>query len=163
VSISVDEIVYVLGEFHPATARGSVRRASSSDEATLTTWLRQFQIDAGLPLHDVRNGVERMMSFGWFWEVEGEPVAMAGHAFPVGEPGHVVGRIGPVFTLSAHRRRGYGAAVTSAVAAEMQTYVDHIMLYADAANPASNSVYQRLGFVEYGRVAEVEFTYAQAR
>ena len=101
----------------------------------------------------------RSLDIGWIWEADDMPVAMCGYAPPVGDPGDVVGRIGPVFTVAEHRGRGFGAAVTTAAIEELSKHCDHIMLYADASNPASNSVYQRLGFEEHARTGQAVFSY----
>lgn len=159
-NVRMSEIVYVLRDFCPQTAEGNARRTTDADEELLTSWITQFLIDAGLPMHAPQAGVKRMLDVGWLWEQDEVPVSMCGYATPVGEPGHVVGRIGPVYTPVEHRRHGYAAAVTSRVVEQLQSECDYIMLYADAANPASNGVYQRLGFVEHARTAQVEFSYA---
>jgi predicted GNAT family acetyltransferase len=58
-----------------------------------------------------------------------------------------VSRIGPVFTPRDRRGRGYGSAVTAA-AAELayRSGTANVVLFADLANPVSNSIYQRIGF-----------------
>ena len=90
----------------------------------------------------MRLWLERM----WLWEVEGEPVAMAGHANVVATPGGSVGRLGPVYTLPEARGRGYGSAITAVVSRVLLAQGATVMLYADVANPTSNGVYERLGF-----------------
>src|SRR5262245_36087160 len=58
-----------------------------------------------------------------------------------------VARVGPVYTLPRYRGRGYGAAVTAeATAAALSAGAQHVILYADLANPASNSIYQAIGY-----------------
>ena len=65
-----------------------------------------------------------------------------------GRPAAGVSRIGPVYVLPAHRRRGFGAgAAAAATDGALDEGADHVMLYADASNPTSNALYQRLGFV----------------
>ena len=159
IEVAMSEVVYVLETFTPATADGEARRITADDGALLRTWLPAFAAEAGLPVHDLEASVARMLQVGWVWQAQGQPVAMCGYAGPVGEPGSAVGRIGPVYTEPGRRSRGYGAAVTSAAIQDLQTRCEHIMLYADAANPASNGVYQRLGFVEYARTGQVRFDY----
>jgi len=65
-------------------------------------------------------------------------------------------RLGPVYTPAEHRRRGYGAAVTSAVVADLLQVADTVMLFTDAANPTSNGVYERLGFRVVGEVIDLD-------
>lgn len=156
---SMAECVYVLKSFAPASAAGASRRTTVADLPLLRTWLEAFAIEARLPTHDIEAGAKRMLDVGFFWDCDGETVAMCGYAGPVGDEGAAVGRIGPVYTAPEHRKRGFGAAVTSAAIAHLQTRCDHIMLYADADNPTSNGVYQRLGFVEYAQTGQVQFAY----
>jgi predicted GNAT family acetyltransferase len=91
----------------------------------------------------------------WLWEVDGTPVAMAGHADLVDTPSGAVARIGPVYTPEPLRRQGLGAAVTAAVIEELLPRATTVMLFADAANPTSNRIYARLGFRAAGEVVEV--------
>ncbi|WP_238435514.1 MULTISPECIES: GNAT family N-acetyltransferase [unclassified Frankia] len=77
------------------------------------------------------------------WEVDGEPVSVAGITRPVGG----MARIAPVYTPSGLRRTGYAGAVTAAVSqAALDGGTQEVLLFADLANPTSNGVYQRLGF-----------------
>ena len=91
---------------------------------------------------DLRLMLERL----WLWSIDGEPVAMAGHAPLVATPGGTMGRIGPVYTVPFARRQGVGAALTAVVARILQQDGAQVMLYADADNATSNGVYERLGF-----------------
>jgi len=153
------EIVYVLRAFTATSAPGNWRRPTTDDVPLLRDWLRHFAEEAGIPTHDIEAAANRMLDVGFLWDFAGETVAMCGYAGPVGDQGSAVARIGPVYTAPAHRKRGFGAAVTSAVVAHLQAMSDHIMLYADADNPTSNGVYQRLGFIEYARTGQVQFSY----
>ncbi|HEV3188065.1 MAG TPA: GNAT family N-acetyltransferase [Acidimicrobiales bacterium] len=80
------------------------------------------------------------------WSVRGVVVAMAGRATPVETPSGSVTRVGPVFTPAENRGRGYGSAVTASVCEGLLAQGSRVMLYADAGNPTSNGVYQRIGF-----------------
>lgn len=158
--LAMVDTVRVLDEFVPAPnpAPGTARRAEDQDRDLLIRWLVQFGIDAALPIHDAEASVNSRLQARafWFWEVDGQPVAMAGHAPVVTTPAGTVGRVGPVYTPAGHRGRGYGAAVTSAVVRALQPACSIIMLYADATNPTSNAVYARLGFRAVAEVIEVE-------
>jgi predicted GNAT family acetyltransferase len=80
------------------------------------------------------------------WIDHDEPVSMAGHAEAVETPGGLVTRIGPVYTPDNFRGRGYGSAVTAALSDELLRGGSRVMLYADQANPTSNSIYQTIGY-----------------
>lgn len=158
--VTLIDVVRVLEEFipPPKPAPGAPRLATEADRDMLIAWLLQFAQDAHLPLHDPKAAVDgrlRSRAF-WFWEVDGQSVALAGHATPVSTPAGTVGRIGPVYTPAEHRGRGYGSAITSQVVEVLLPTCAVIMLYADATNPTSNAVYERLGFRAAAEVIEVD-------
>ena len=54
---------------------------------------------------------------------------------------------GPVYTPPDLRGRGFGGAATVAVTrAALADGAEGVVLFADLANPASNTLYQRLGY-----------------
>ncbi len=159
VRVAMDEYLRVLGTYTPPStpASGSPRRSRLADLDLLVPWHERFVADAKLLVPVTEDRVRHVIEVGslWLWEDDGRPVAMAGHAPLVSTPGGVVGRIGPVFTPAALRGRGYGTAITGAVVEVLLPQCTTIMLVADAANPASNSVYARLGFVIAAELVEV--------
>jgi len=67
-----------------------------------------------------------------------------------------VSRVGPVWTLPDQRGHGYGSAVTSAATlAALRAGARDVCRYTDLANPVSNAIYARLGYVRVRREAEV--------
>lgn len=156
--VSMRDLVYVLGSYVPPPAvPGSARVAALDDEDLVVEWTEQFHVDAGLPLvGDTRSSVRPRIEAGclWFWEVDGSPVSMAGHAELVDTPSGAVGRIGPVFTPESLRRNGFGAAVTATVVEALLPRARTLMLFTDADNPTSNGVYVRLGFEQVARLIE---------
>jgi uncharacterized protein len=76
------------------------------------------------------------------WD-DGEAVSMAG--FGGRTPNGI--RIGPVYTPTELRGRGYASALTAALT---QRLLDEgrqfCFLFTDLANPTSNSIYQRIGY-----------------
>lgn len=157
-SIRMREVIRVLEVLPaPAPCQGSVRPASLDELSMLRKWFEDFHADAGLvvaPNEDrIRASIEEERVFVWHTD---QPVAMAGHALIVSTPGGRVGRIGPVYTLPEHRRRGYGAAITHAVAAGLASRCDQVMLYADAGNPESNGLYSRLGFAAVAELVDAD-------
>jgi predicted GNAT family acetyltransferase len=150
-------VLTALGE--PPSCPGTVRRAELDDLDLVVEWFTAFVVEAGLPPHVRESRLRASISSGqmYFWDdATGQPVAMAGHAEPVATPSGSVARIGPVYTPREFRRRGYGSAITYAVAAELTSRCDQVMLYADAANPDSNNIYQRLGFEEVAETVELD-------
>lgn len=153
----MDERVLVLGDYlAPPPVAGGVRRASTDDLDLLVEWLDRFGRDAGLAVMDGRASARANLDRTWLWVVEGEPVALAGHAPVVAAPGSTVARVGPVYTPAPLRGRGYGSAVTAAVVEHLLPRVDTVMLYTDAANPTSNAIYERLGFAHVADVVDLD-------
>ena len=131
----------------PASApAGRARPAGHDDLETAVRWLRDFQTEAGVPATNVEStarsaiGDDRL----WLWEDEARyPVALASRTPPaVG-----VARIAPVYTPPERRRRGYGTAITAACTHDaLARGAEHVVLFADLANPTSNSIYQQIGY-----------------
>jgi GNAT superfamily N-acetyltransferase len=150
-----DRILVLHDYLRPAPVPGSVRAADEGDHDLLVAWFRQFGIDADQPVYDPDAAVRRNRGRTWLWEVDGTPVSWAGHAPIVETPAGAVGRIGPVFTPTEQRGRGYGTAVTAAVVELLLPLVGTVMLYTDDENPTSNHVYENLGFVHEDDVVEL--------
>ena len=128
---------------NPAPA-GAARLATIADEVVARELYSAFAADVGqddaperLIADKVRAG--QLM----LWEVDGEPLSIAGVS-PVIEG---VARIGPVYTRLQWRGRGYGGAVTAAIGEiAARRGATAVVLFTDLANPASNSLYRKLGY-----------------
>ena len=159
--VHMHEIQHLLTELVPPPHVPGVARAYAHADADIyAEWNEGFIVEAGVTRggSDVVAALERRIRGGgalWFWEVDGHPVSMCGRTAPV----CAVPRIGPVWTPPEHRGRGYAAAVTAFVCAEaLAAGADACTLFADAANPTSNGVYQRIGFRPVAETVEAEFT-----
>jgi predicted GNAT family acetyltransferase len=141
----------------PAACSGAAVVARPEDVPLLLAWHHAFADDAGLPAHSLEESVRQQVSDGalWLWQDDGAAVSMAGHAPLVDTPAGTVARIGPVYTPTRLRGRGYGSAVTAAVTARLLPGCLAVMLFADAAKPEVNRMYDRLGYVEVARIVEV--------
>ena len=88
------------------------------------------------------------------WEDGGEPVSAAGWGGPT--PNGI--RIGPVYTPPELRGRGYATALTAELS---QRLLDEgrrfCFLFTDLANPTSNGIYERIGYVRVAESAMVAF------
>ena len=142
---------------------GRLRLARADDRALALSWIRAFADEA---LHggddDDGSRLERSVDARLesdqagiaFWEVDGEPVSLAGFGGPT--PNGV--RIGPVYTPPTLRGRGYGTAVTAAVS---QLLLDRghrfCFLYTNLENPTSNAIYMRIGYEPVCDSREVAF------
>lgn len=141
-----------------ATAAGAARSYADDDRDLVVAWLHAFNLEAGL-FHapDPATAIDQGQRSGaglWLWEVDGEPVSMAGSRRAV----HGVPRIGPVWTPLQRRGNGYAAALTAHVCrAALDAGAVACTLFADAANATSNGVYRRIGFTVVGEIVEATF------
>ena len=140
--------LYWLGRLRPPEppSGGAARLASEADRDLLRAWLAAFseEIADGIVI-DRDETIDDRLSYGGLtiWESGGAPVSLAG----IHRPAAGTVRVGPVYTPPEHRRLGYGGAATAAVSrAALDSGASNVVLFTDQANPASNSLYQRLGF-----------------
>jgi RimJ/RimL family protein N-acetyltransferase len=137
---------------------GTARVADDGDRELLVDWLAAFarETGAGRPDHAERTVADRLSHHGLtLWETGREPVALAGLTRDVAG----VVRVTDVYTPPAHRRRGYGGAVTTAVSqSALAAGAAAVVLFTDVANPTSNALYQRLGYRPIGDRVVVELT-----
>jgi predicted GNAT family acetyltransferase len=99
---------------------------------------------------------DRLSHHGFtFWETGGAPASLAGLQRQVAG----VARVTDVYTPPAHRRRGYGGAVTTAVSrSALAAGAKDVVLFTDLANPTSNALYQRLGYRPIGDRVALDLT-----
>jgi GNAT superfamily N-acetyltransferase len=124
---------------------GAARVAGSGDRELLIEWLVAFGQETGTFAESAASAVDDRLSHAGltFWEAGGLPVAMAGSTREVAG----VVRVAPVYTVPAHRQRGYGGAVTAVVSqAALDAGASAVVLFTDLTNPTSNALYQRLGY-----------------
>jgi len=137
---------------------GSRRLATPADVPLLASWLDAFSAEVEIYGGDSARTANRMVRDNQFelWIDADRPVCVVGHHAPVGR----VVRIGPVYTPPEHRSRGYARRLTYevSIAALARPGVDRCMLFTDADNPVSNSIYRQAGYVHRGEHVEIEFT-----
>jgi GNAT superfamily N-acetyltransferase len=139
------------------TPPGARRRATPDDVPMLGEWLRAFgtEIDVIVGADPLETAMRSVLA-GQFdlWIDGGVPVCAVGHRVAAR-----VLRVGPVYTPTEHRNRGYGRRLTYEVTvhAMARPDVDRAMLFTDAANPVSNSIYQQAGYEPRERHVEIEF------
>ncbi|WP_188280166.1 GNAT family N-acetyltransferase, partial [Streptomyces sp. CBMA29] len=143
-----------LGELTPRSPAppGRARLAGTSDRELVLRWHRDFSADIGeTPVDDTR-AVDEAIALGGrtLWEVDGEPVAMAGRSADPADPTGSV-RIVAVYTPPELRGRGYAGGATAAVSrAALDAGARDVLLFADLANAISTGLYRKLGYVPVG-------------
>lgn len=153
--------LYALGELlHPRGVPGSPRETTSADEQLVLPFIEEFlRSEGGTHVAGVSEELVRSV---WtedrdfvLWEDGGEMVGLAASTAVVAG----MSRVGFVYTPPEHRGRGYASAVVAVVSERARRRgAEQVMLYADVANPAANSVYRKIGYRSVGDV--VEFTFA---
>jgi len=145
---------------HPAGVPGQVRTVQQVELELVCAWATAMAEDIGLDAGDrdprLAEQMERRIEDDRMlvWEVDGEPVSMAGPSR------HNVGvvRIGLVYTPPSHRRQGYAAACVAAVSQRaLDSGATTCALYTDLSNPTSNGVYRRIGYYPVCDAEELTF------
>jgi RimJ/RimL family protein N-acetyltransferase len=131
----------------PPTPPGAARVAEAADADRCDRWSVEFLAETGVQADGDPDATRRVIAQRriWLWQDGDAPVCMVGHSVTVGG----VSRIGPVWTPPEHRRHGYAAALTAAVAQQLLGR-GRVVLFADLANPVSTGVYLRIGFRPVG-------------
>ncbi len=155
--------IYALERVQPVRpAPGASRAAVRDDEPLLLEWMDAFGAEVLDENDPGRTEARAMVAHrlgggdGGFllWEDGGEAVSVSGWGGPT--PSGI--RIGPVYTPPERRGRGYATAL---VAELSQTLLDRgrqfCFLYTDLANPTSNAIYERIGYVKVCESSMVAF------
>jgi predicted GNAT family acetyltransferase len=154
--------IYQLTEVQaPANVPGKLRQATQTDQALIIDWIKRFHEDAGdEPFDDdtARAATQRWLTSSsrtlCLWEIDGQPVAMAGAGGPTP---HGI-RISAVYTPRALRGRGYASACVAALSQlQLDSGRDFCFLFTDLANLTSNSIYQKIGYQPVCDASEIGF------
>lgn len=140
--------LYRLGELTPPepVPAGELWAATATERHLLVDWHQAFNAETGGGSASTAARVDDRLSHGglFLWNVDGMPVCMVGVSSTIA----AMARIGPVYTPTEHRGHGYAAALTATVSqAARDAGATTVVLFADLANPTSNRLYQRLGYV----------------
>ncbi|MFJ1547712.1 GNAT family N-acetyltransferase [Streptomyces sp. NPDC088246] len=153
--------LYRLGTLTPPQPRpeGQGRVADAQDHEHLIRWCTEFAAAVGeTPSLDADSWADSRFAdkHFTFWETpDGTPVSMAGSTAMVG--GMI--RVDPVYTPAHLRGHGYAGAVTVEVSrAALAAGATDVVLFTSPANPTSNAVYQRIGYVPVTDFAGYNFS-----
>ncbi|WP_340004201.1 GNAT family N-acetyltransferase [Paenibacillus sp. FSL K6-0276] len=141
-----------------ANVGGYLRLATEEYSTTIAGFMAGFSEDAfGRPVQPVTMlpMAKEAASSGrlYLWIDDDIPVSMANIAHQTSR--HA--RINDVYTPRTHRKKGYASAIVAELCSQLLHEEVTPMLYADAKNRDSNKVYQSIGFVEAGRIADIKF------
>ena len=142
-------------------APGAMRAFAADDRELALDWLEAFfeeefgGPDAVAAERTLHNRTSDPAGGVVLWEDEGVPVSLAGFGGPT--PNGI--RIGPVYTPPELRRRGYATALTAALTRALLERHRFCFLFTDLANPTSNGIYMRIGYVPVADVEEWRFDY----
>lgn len=156
VVVGRDTRLYRLAELtpRPMTPPGAARTAGPADRALVLRWEAEFARDVGAETPGGEGAVDDALSRGGrvLWELPGgEPVSMAGWTPPADGTSRVVA----VYTPAERRGRGYAGAVVAAVSrAAPAAGAGEVVLFTDLADPVSNGLYRKLGYVPVADFAE---------
>ncbi|WP_238650111.1 GNAT family N-acetyltransferase [Paenibacillus piscarius] len=142
----------------PHGVSGSLVQAEAGDIPLVAGYLAGFAEDAfGIRRapEEFTGNSEACIESGrlYLWMDQGQPVSMANLAHQSRR--HM--RMNEVFTPREFRKRGYASAAVAELCSQLLDKGITPMLYADAANPDSNKVYQAVGFKRTGSVADLRF------
>lgn len=156
------DLLYELEELATPEVEGFGRPARDDEVEPLAVMLSEFVREVELtPIssseaHEVASRKIKEVSL-YYRKVNGDVAATAGHAPVVTTGSIVIGRVGPVYTPPQYRRRGFGSAVASHVTRTLIAKGARVMLFTDAANPTSNSIYQAIGYRLVDELVEMRF------
>jgi predicted GNAT family acetyltransferase len=131
----------------PARARGHMRAPRQHEYELLLAWQLAFIDEVRLADDSARaqRVFGRRLEQGTVrvWDDEGI-VALAGYS----DGGTDLARIAPVFTPPEYRKRNYASALVAELSRELfEQGKRAVFLTTDVANPTSNSIYRKIGFV----------------
>lgn len=162
--IEEQHLLYALNELSIPSVKGAMTIASPDDYDLLLKWYREFGADTGVFMPNPEGSIQAGLGRNSyrFWTVDGEKVSFAGHAALVDTPDGSIVRIGPVYTPPQHRRNGYAGMLTAMLSQELLNLGAKVMLYTDALNPTSNSIYQKIGYELIDKNALFKFSVENA-
>ena len=146
--VGVRQRVYELRQVvHPGSSQGRLRVATEDDLPLVTKWTTAFRREALMDRNSRKAEEMAKSAIGhgelYLWE-DGKPVSMSARRRPTT---HGVA-VSFVYTPPEQRKKGYA---TACVAGLSQILLDSgyefCSLFTDLANPTSNSVYQKIGYV----------------
>jgi hypothetical protein len=150
------EQIYELREVKPPEGvSGTARPACAADLELLADWLATFAELTGEPIDALAVAADVIADDRALLWLDPDPVSVA----ITGRKTRTGASIGPVFTPSDRRGHGYASAVTAALSSRLLAAGRRFCcLYTDLANPTSNRIYRRIGYLPVVDVNHYRFT-----
>jgi predicted GNAT family acetyltransferase len=145
--IHMESRLYILKEVQPFTkASGNLIKADMNFLDLLIDWAKEFYIEVELDADEtyIKNHVKFIIETGngFIW-IDEKPVCMVFCERP-----HEEGiSVAYVYTPPELRKRGYATSCVGSVSQHaLESGYSYCSLFADLANPTSNTIYQRVGY-----------------
>ncbi len=143
----------------PKEIDGEIRKATAYDIDAVVVMIRNFEAECfgNKPTSEEKlrktaiKIVENKQSFVVY--KDGRAVSLAKSALNIER----YTSINSVYTFPEYRRRGYAASLVAHICRLILESGRTPLLYADAANPASNKAYRNVGFISRGQILNLEF------
>ena len=137
---------------------GKLRFARPDDHTLMTLWIVGLSEALGEPVNfdDAKSRAEKLVKDQqlYIWDNEG-PVSIAG----VSRPMRNGTTIGAVYTPPEHRGKGYATSCVLLLTKKLLSDgYSFCSLYTDLANPTSNSIYTKIGYVPIDDALELDFS-----
>lgn len=139
-------------------AIGQIRLAKESDRHLLTDWIQAFVKEAlkdNEPKSDSQLWFDRNLKKQslYVWQ-DRETVSMAtyGGTTPNGI------RVNGVYTPPDHRGKGYATSCVAGISQKLLNQYKYCFLLTDLANPASNHIYRKIGYLPMDDISNYSFT-----
>lgn len=144
------------GEIDPAV--GELRLATEAETELLTQWVRQFAKEAlGVDesIAESRGWVTRNIEQNslYVWQYGDSMVSMTacGGKTPNGI------RIKSVYTPPQDRGKGFATSLVTAISQHLLKQNKYCFLFTDTANPISNRIYRKIGYVPMADISDYNF------
>ena len=140
-------------------AAGALRLASMDDQPLMARWMDAFSQEALGEPADLDKAEESAVRFIadrqlYIWDCNG-PVSIAKTTRPMRNSISVTA----VYTPPAQRNKGYATSCVASLTKKLLSeHYSFCSLFADQANPTSNSIYAKIGYVPLGDALEFDFT-----
>jgi uncharacterized protein len=162
VTLSMKMRIYKLTDvIEPEMPAGAFRPAEAKDIPVLNDWIDAFHTDVFKDRTNVAKAeasdlIKKSNLFAWD---DSGIISMAARTRPT-RNGYVLAY---VYTPNQSRNKGYGTAVASSLCRHiLSSGKSFCSLFADLANPISNSIYQKIGFKPVRDFYDFSFEYKKS-